>query len=129
MAIYKRIAAIECEEDREDVLDELIDRYGDVPPQVMNLLSISLARAAARRCKIVSIVEEQSVIKIRPSKFDFNVWQMLSDENRGRLRVIASEQPTVNFLKKSGENAPEMMRDLFERYYEIEKQFDPEDQI
>ena len=123
MAIYKRIAAIECEEDREDVLDELIDRYGDVPPQVMNLLSISLARAAARRCRIISIVEEPNVIKIKPSKFDFDVWQELSNENRGRIRVIASETPTLNFMKKSGDNAPELMQKLFERYYELEQQF------
>jgi len=121
MSVYKRIAAIECEEDREDVLDELIDRYGEVPPQVMNLLDISLARAAARRCKIISIVEEPSVIKIKPSKFDFEIWQELSNENRGRLRVIASDTPTLNFIKKPNDKAPELMRRLFERYAEIEK--------
>ena len=34
--IYKRIAAIENEEEMEDMTEELIDRYGDIPERVMN---------------------------------------------------------------------------------------------
>ncbi len=32
--IYKRIAAIETEEEQEDMLEELIDRFGDPPRKV-----------------------------------------------------------------------------------------------
>ena len=45
---YKRIAAIETAEDAEDVLDELIDRYGDPPKSVQSLVDVSLVRVTAR---------------------------------------------------------------------------------
>ena len=37
--IYKRIAAIEDENEYDDMLEELIDRFGDLPKPVMNLLA------------------------------------------------------------------------------------------
>lgn len=52
---YKRIAAIETKEEMEDLLTELIDRYGDPPPQVIHLLTIAYLRALAGRCGIVQI--------------------------------------------------------------------------
>ena len=44
---YKRIAAIQTPEDAADVLDELIDRYGDPPPSVSDLVNVSLVRVQA----------------------------------------------------------------------------------
>ena len=54
---YKRIAAIESAEDAEDVLDELIDRYGDPPKSVQSLGDVSLIRVTAARAGIVEIVQ------------------------------------------------------------------------
>ncbi len=49
---YKRIAAIQTPEDAADVLDELIDRYGDPPPSVSDLVNVSLARVRHRRGRV-----------------------------------------------------------------------------
>ena len=119
MGLYKKIAAIECEEDREDVLDELIDRYGEAPKAVTNLLTIALVRAAAVKCGITSVVEDQSMVKIKCSYVDFLVWHQLSNEFRGRLRLGGGDNPSVNFRKQSGDNIPELMLKLFRRYAEI----------
>ena len=45
--IYKRIAGIENRKERDDMLDELLDRFGEVPRSVENLLRIALIRVAA----------------------------------------------------------------------------------
>ena len=45
--MYKKIAEVETEENGEDVIEELIDRFGDVPKQVMNLIRISRIRKLA----------------------------------------------------------------------------------
>ena len=119
MGLYKKIAAIECEEDREDVLDEMIDRYGEAPKQATNLLTIALVRAAARRCGVTSIIEEQSIVKIRQNDIDFMIWHQLSDEFRGRLRLGGGDTPSVNYRKQSGDNIPELLLRLFDRYAEI----------
>ncbi len=53
--IYKRIAVIENEEERMDMEDELIDRYGDMPDCAANLLSIALLKARAHSAGIMEI--------------------------------------------------------------------------
>ena len=45
--IYKRIAGIENQKERDDMKDELLDRFGEIPKSVDNLLRIALIRVAA----------------------------------------------------------------------------------
>jgi len=47
--IYKRIAGIENEKERDDMRDELLDRFGEIPKSVDNLLRIALIRVTAHR--------------------------------------------------------------------------------
>ena len=44
---YRRIAAVQNPADAADVLDELIDRYGDPPASVSDLVNVSLVRVLA----------------------------------------------------------------------------------
>ncbi len=122
MGIYKRIAAIGCEEDREDVLDELIDRYGEAPKSVMNLLTVSMLKSAAERCGVVSVIEEQSIVKIKCKQLDYMLWHAISEEFRGRLRLGGGDTPTVHFRKQSGDNILELLLKLFERYSELARE-------
>ena len=55
MAMYRRIAAIKDIEDLRDVQDEFIDRYGDIPKSVQNLMDIALLKAKASRAGIISL--------------------------------------------------------------------------
>ena len=129
MALYKKIAAIETPEDRDDILDEMIDRFGDVPIQTQNLLTVALVRAMAIKCKITSVVEDGSEIKIYPAEFDVGIWADLSDEYKGRMRIIMSDTPGVKFSKKSGENTPKVLYTLFCKYYELAKAEQNEDKV
>ena len=53
--IYKRIAGIENEKERDDMRDELLDRFGEIPKSVDNLLRIALIRVAAHRLYMTDI--------------------------------------------------------------------------
>ena len=55
MEMYKRIASIVTDEERADVTDELIDRYGELPPAAEELLDVSQLRALANRVGISSV--------------------------------------------------------------------------
>lgn len=55
LQMYKRIAGITTYEDYLDVQDEFIDRFGDMPKQVENLMNIAIARAFASKCYITRI--------------------------------------------------------------------------
>ena len=121
MELYKKIANIETPEDRDDIIDEMIDRYGDIPAQTQNLLTVALVRAAAIRCAITSVVEDASEVKIYPSAFNIEIWSDLAFEYKGRMRVIMTDNPGIRVRKQSGENVPDMLYKLFSRYGELEK--------
>jgi len=56
MEMYKRIAAIATDEDREDITDELLDRFGDTPAVVDALLDIAQLRALANRLGVSQVL-------------------------------------------------------------------------
>ena len=53
--IYKRIAGIESVKERDDMKDELLDRFGEIPKSVDNLLRIALIRVAAHKLYMTDI--------------------------------------------------------------------------
>ncbi len=53
--IYKRIAGIESRKERDDMMDELLDRFGETPKSVENLLRISLIRMAAHSLYLTEV--------------------------------------------------------------------------
>ena len=63
--IYKRIAAIENEEEKDEMLDELIDRFGEPPRSVQNLLTVAQIKADAHRVYLVEIKENAAGITFR----------------------------------------------------------------
>ena len=58
LELYKRIASIESEEEYEDMTDEILDRYGELPTSVVNLLKVSLLKAKAHRAHITQIEQK-----------------------------------------------------------------------
>lgn len=62
--IYKRIASIETEEEKEEMLEELIDRFGEPPKCVQNLLRVALLRVTAHSVYITEIKQSGNSIKI-----------------------------------------------------------------
>lgn len=62
--IYKRIAEIETEEEKEDMVEELIDRFGDLPRQVENLLYIATLKNRAHQVYATNVVAKGDTIKI-----------------------------------------------------------------
>ncbi len=61
--LYKRMAAIESEESKDDILEELIDRFGEPKKCVMNLLWVAMLRVKAHEAGIISIEEKGDVVK------------------------------------------------------------------
>jgi transcription-repair coupling factor (superfamily II helicase) len=62
--IYKRIADIENEEEMMDMQEELVDRFGDMPSAVNNLLNIALLKAMCHNVYMVGLVHKEQEIKL-----------------------------------------------------------------
>lgn len=63
--IYKRIAGIENQEEADDMLEELIDRFGEPPKSVQNLLAIARLKMLAHKLYIEEIVQTDDIIKLK----------------------------------------------------------------
>ena len=66
--IYKRIAGIENQKERDDMRDELLDRFGEIPKSVDNLLRIALIRVAAHGLYMTEVKgkNERITFQFRP---------------------------------------------------------------
>ena len=71
MDLYRRIAAIRSDEDSADVLDELIDRYGEPPRSVLALLDVAMLRAAAVKAGVTDISQKGSSLVLTLSSDSF----------------------------------------------------------
>ena len=61
--IYKRIAGIETQEETEEMTEELIDRFGDPPKSVENLLSIAKIKSMAHRVYFTEVAQKGDTLK------------------------------------------------------------------
>lgn len=122
MEMYKKIAMIDNAHDKDDILDEMLDRFGDIPRVTENLLDIALIRATGKKCGMKQIRQENDFIQFYPEKLNFDIWAELSELTPGRLRIAMNGEPHVNLKLKSGENVLPFIYKMFEKYIEIAQQ-------
>ena len=65
LSMYKKIASVRTYEDEDEILDELLDRFGDVPQPTVNLVRIAHARYLAETLSVTRIYQEKQ--KPRPA--------------------------------------------------------------
>ena len=105
MDLYRRMAAIRSQEDADDLLDEIIDRYGDPPKGVLNLIEIALLRANARKVSIRDIRQKAGEVQFTLGELNFQAFSDLCQEAayKNRVQLIASaKQPTMRLRLAAG---------------------------
>ncbi len=114
--IYKRIASIENEEEMDDMMEELIDRFGDVPRKVQQLLSIALLKALAHSVYVIAVEQKGDVFKfVMYEKAKVNVQRipMLIEKYKGNLKFTVDTNPYFTYQKK-GRNKKEKDEDVID---------------
>ena len=116
MDLYRRIAAIRSQEDAADLIDEMIDRYGDPPKSVHTLLDVALLRAAAAKAGISDIAQRGD--KLRFFIADFAVEAIAKvcamPKYRQRLNLAAGEKPALTLTLRPKEPVLETALTLVE---------------
>ena len=96
LSVYKQIASIESEEEYRDMQDELMDRFGELPKNVENLLSIALIKALAHKAWITEISNIGTQLKFamyREAKIDVAGIQAIVDRYKGKLKFVTDSIP------------------------------------
>ena len=97
MDLYRRIAALRSQEDADDLMDEMLDRYGDAPKSVAALLDVALLRAAAAKLGVTEIVQKESVVQFTLGDMDLKRVATVCGmkKYRSRLRLGAGSIPCM----------------------------------
>ncbi len=107
--IYKKIAAIETKADALDVLDELIDRFGEPPSSVQGLVDVSLLRNTAARMGINKISQKNDSLIFQQEKFDIEMASYLAANLKGRIMVNMGKDPYLAARVLKGEKPIDSM--------------------
>ena len=113
---YKRIAGIETDEEAEEMLEELIDRFGEPPKSVQNLLTIARLKAVAHSVYIKEIVQREDLLKIlmyEKAKIHAQRIPELVKEFAPSLKFAADPKGPY-FTYRLGANSREKNREILE---------------
>ena len=105
MDLYRRMAAIRCQEDADDLLDEVIDRYGEPPKGVLNLIGVALLRANARKLHITDIKQKGPELQFTLSELNLEAISALCADKdyKARIQFVASAKvPTLRLRLSTG---------------------------
>ena len=104
--IYQDIALCKTEDDIKNVIDEIIDRFGNMPDEIENLLEISRIKQLARKANVTKIQSKRdSVVFTYDSQiFDNNLVPELIKKYQTRIKFSSGIKPMVTLkTKKQGE--------------------------
>ena len=121
--LYQRIALIQNEEDEREMQDELIDRFGDMPIEVTNLLLIARIRAAAEKVRASEVKVKRESARITMAEtavLDTEKLPALLADYAGHLSVRPARPVEFLLTKQSTRRAEDaMLREtlaLFQRF-------------
>ncbi len=103
LEIYKRISTIESMDDYRELIDELIDRFGDLPKPVENLMNISYIRGMGSRNHITNIIQIDKKVRIDYENVDqikLDLIQMLTEKYGPAVSFDLSNQPSISLVIK-----------------------------
>ena len=116
MDLYRRIAAIRSQEDAADLIDELMDRYGDPPKSVYTLLDVALLRSSAARAGISDISQRGDKLRFLIANFAVEAIAKVCamPKYRQRLNLAAGEKPALTLTLRPKEPVLEAALTLVE---------------
>ena len=105
--IYKRISAIETEEEYMDMQDELMDRFGDIPRSVENLLKIASIRALAHQAYVTEVVINRQEVRLtmyQKAKLQVEKIPDMVRSYKGDLKLVSGDVPSFHYIDRRNKN-------------------------
>ena len=119
MDLYRRMAAIRTQEDADDLLDEIVDRYGEPPRGVLNLIDIALLRAKAKEVSIKDIKQKSGDVLFTLANLNFEAVSALCADPDYKTRVsflANTKEPTLRLKLASGVDSLKQSKVFIDRY-------------
>ena len=100
--IYQNIALCKNEDDIQKVLDDIIDRYGNVPKEIINLLDITRIKNLCKKIGIVKISQkkEKILFYINEKKFNLKNVTKIIEKYKTRVKFSPGKSPYITYYLK-----------------------------
>lgn len=97
--IYQDIALCRTEEDIQNIIDEMIDIYGEIPAEVENLLNIARIKSLAKKLYILKIQQKANgiVFSFDGDRFKFDIVDKLLKEYRNKIKFSPGKDPYITY--------------------------------
>ena len=108
--IYKRIAGIESREECEDMQDELLDRFGDLPRPVQNLLAVADLKVKGHHGYVKELVErpdEICLVLYEKARLNPAAFPAFIESFGGRMKFVTGEKPALYYRRKKNSRGEE----------------------
>lgn len=105
--VYKRISAIENDDEYMDMQDELIDRFGEIPEPVENLLQIAQIKAMAHAAYVTEADitrQELRLTLFERARLDTSGIPAIVADYRDSIRLLSGERPVLFYQDKRQKN-------------------------
>ena len=112
LEVYRMIASVRNQEDATDVIDELIDRFGEPPKAVLGLITVSQLRSAAAEAGIHEIRQSGEKYMLYSKKLDLEVFAKLSEKLPHRVTIIDKNPPYIAVKVNTKVSAAENMEEI-----------------
>ena len=115
LEMYKRIATVFTEEDLSELKDELIDRYGEMPSEVNNLIDISFIRHLAHEAGVTRVDCKGETVKIilyNEVKPDIDKVGEFIENNKGQVKMRTGKETYFEYKFGNGLNKTKMEEKL-----------------
>ncbi|MBO5059748.1 MAG: transcription-repair coupling factor [Clostridia bacterium] len=118
---YKRIAALENEDDASELTDELIDRFGDIPSAAANLIEIALIKALAHNIGICDVTQKGEIIVMEFADGAFlpEFVQFIIENYPKNIMIGASSKPTLKYKCEAGKKLLSNIKFLLQQLNEL----------
>ena len=119
--LYRRIGQVQTTEEYQDILDEIIDRFGEPPPQAVSLLRVALLRANASENGISEITQKKDNLIIHFAVSDIERAVTVAGDDKFKKRILfnATSIPYVTIHILKGEDSLELAEEFVKKYSEI----------
>ena len=123
--MYKKISHIETEEDKSDVIDELVDRFGEPPRSVLKLIDVVNLRTLASKSLISRVSERDGALVFTSERFLLEALGELFVKHVG-LGFVRSSTKEVSIKLRSGADAIDTALKIVSDYYELYREINEE---
>ena len=111
LSAYRRIAAIRTDEDVLDVTDELLDRYGDLPKVVNDLIAVSHLKNKAAALDITEISEQNGRLLLYCGALSEGVSRLITGKIKHRVMFSAGSRPYVSIKPEQGQHVLDTLKE------------------